>query len=815
AAAGESNPGLFKKIGGHVAGLMCLDSFKPQELSNTVWAFATAGASHPELFRKIGDHIAGLDSLDSFNSQDVSSTAWAFASAGTSHPELFRKIGDHVAGLDSLDSFKPQAFSNTAWAYATARVFHSRLFEKLVTEAVAKKDHFESQPIANFLWACATVGYTDERSFSAFAPVIASKLDKFIEQDLANIAWTYSVANAPQDLFNEGYVGALASNENEFSGEQLAQLHQWQLWHQELESGIELPRSLRAKCRNAFTSQGYSESKLQNDVVGELKAAGLDLEEEVLLGSGYQIDALVKFGNGRKVAVEVDGPFHFIDRRPAGRTTLKQRQVARLDRIEVVSVPYWEWNELKNSVTKQRYLRKKLGCTNNTRVAPPPPRRRLYHNRYLRPEPLEPVLGPLGRVRDGVPGQQAREQAQEKGLEVPTGVPPDEKGRQEHARQDEAPHRQAREHVDAWGPTASWSRGGGTTIGTDATTKTTKIFRRDRLDRPLVGDGVGSRETWAAKRPRLRARSGAGGKAHRESIETLLIMRSDCPPFESALLPAVAITLISRIVSHLGSKIRISKTPPQTHKLERPKDDGPPAASVRRPLFGEGRRVPPEPPRPHRWPRPHRAVHPPRPDRARPLGLRDPPGGLVEPRPVQALVPLDGGRPGRPPYDLGVARPSLLIEARLHRHLRGGAAGHGRGPRRRAEAEAGVPGVDAPQPAREPVPPPGVLAPEAVAGEPDGCPGALRPRHVHGRAVVRRLDRPRFAERRAGPVVGREPGRLQPRQERGPRGAPTAPRGGRSATCPSPRTSPTCDSCWARAGCGARRAACRTRCGPS
>ena len=135
----------------------------------------------------------------------------------------------------------------------------------------------------------------------------------------------------------------------------------WQLWQQELESAMELPQSLREKCRDAFISRGYSESKLQNNVVGELKVAGLELDEEVLLGSGYRIDALVKVGDGRKVAVEVDGPTHFIQRMPAGSTTLKHRQVVRLDCIEVVSVPYWEWNELKNSEMKQRYLRKKIG----------------------------------------------------------------------------------------------------------------------------------------------------------------------------------------------------------------------------------------------------------------------------------------------------------------------------------------------------------------------------------------------------------------------------------------------------------------------
>ncbi|EJK67299.1 hypothetical protein THAOC_11691, partial [Thalassiosira oceanica] len=144
--------------------------------------------------------------------------------------------------------------------------------------------------------------------------------------------------------------------EKDFSVKELAQLHQWQLLQQELKYGVELPQSLQEKCRNAFTSASFSESKLQNDVVYELRAAGLDLDEEVLLGSGYRVDALVKFSNGRKVAVEVDGPSHFIDRRPTGSSTLKHRQVARLDRIEVVSVPYWEWNELKNSETKQRYL---------------------------------------------------------------------------------------------------------------------------------------------------------------------------------------------------------------------------------------------------------------------------------------------------------------------------------------------------------------------------------------------------------------------------------------------------------------------------
>ena len=364
AKSGETNPEVFRVLGDHIVAMSLVD-FRPQHMSNIVWAYATAGVAHTALFKKIGDHFAVFDKdkLDYFKPQDFSNTLWAFATAEVSHHELFKKFGHHIAKFGGLDSFNSQTLSNTAWAYATARLFDRRLFEKLVTEAIVMKDCFNERAIANFLLACATVGYTDERLFLTFAPVIASKLDECNDQDLANTAWAYSVANVPsQDLLNGDFIRACASKEESFCDEGLAQLHQWQLWQQELKSGIELPKSLQGKIHNAFISTSYYESKMQDDVVGELKAVGLDLEEEVLLGSGYRIDAVVEVGDGRRVAVEVDGPTHFIQRLPTGSTTLKHRQVTIVDCVEVVSVPYWEWDELKNSLKKQHYLRTKLGC---------------------------------------------------------------------------------------------------------------------------------------------------------------------------------------------------------------------------------------------------------------------------------------------------------------------------------------------------------------------------------------------------------------------------------------------------------------------
>jgi hypothetical protein len=86
-------------------------------------------------------------------------------------------------------------------------------------------------------------------------------------------------------------------------------------------------------------------------------------EEEVLTLSGYRLDAIVEV-NGEKVGIEVDGPSHFINREPTGSTLLKHRQVSTLDNVQIISVPYWEWNKLgKDCVKKQDYLRAKLGLS--------------------------------------------------------------------------------------------------------------------------------------------------------------------------------------------------------------------------------------------------------------------------------------------------------------------------------------------------------------------------------------------------------------------------------------------------------------------
>jgi hypothetical protein len=362
ATAGEAHSQLYKELANHIVAMKDLRSFLPQHFSNILWSYATAGQSHSKLFSKLGDHIVAMKDLGQFKPQELSIIVWSYATMGQMHPQLFSKLGNHIVAMKDLSAFKPQELSNIVWSYATAGQSHPLLFQKVALMAILRCINFNSQELSNLLCAYATVAIIDQHLFTSFAPAVKSVLIQCNSQEVTNVAWAYAVANVNDpELFNTDFITALQTKANDFGTEECSQLHQWQLWQDEIKSGINLPPALREKCRQAFVSESYQSSRFQDDVIYVLSSIGVRPEKEVLTLSGYRIDALVEV-NGKKVGIEVDGTSHFINREPTGSTLLKRRQVSNLDGICIISVPYWEWQKLGNDrVKKQQYLRSKLG----------------------------------------------------------------------------------------------------------------------------------------------------------------------------------------------------------------------------------------------------------------------------------------------------------------------------------------------------------------------------------------------------------------------------------------------------------------------
>jgi len=368
ATTGKSHPKLFEKLADRISALDNLRTFTPQALSNIVWAYATLDVSHPILFKKVADHIVDLPNLRKFKHKELANLVWSYATAaGNPQPMLFEKVGDHIStlGKGNLRSFRSWHLSNIAWAYATANESHPELFDKLADPATKQQHFFTSGQVHDLLWAYATNGQTDQQLFKSLVPVVKTTLREYDAQELANIAWAYSVVNAAApSLFNDSFINACLEK-RAFTLEGLSQLHQWQLWQmEELHSNCRLPPSARKKCRVAFASIVPRPLAMRGDVISELSSMGLPPQEEVFVRKdNYRLDAVVKIGVDQiRVGIEVDGASCFAGRNPRGGTILKRRQIAHLEGIRVISVPYWEWMRLgKDRYSKQAYLRALLG----------------------------------------------------------------------------------------------------------------------------------------------------------------------------------------------------------------------------------------------------------------------------------------------------------------------------------------------------------------------------------------------------------------------------------------------------------------------
>ena len=350
-------PAMLQPLAAHTE--QALPSFDARPLANTVNGLASL---HASAGWSSGDALlAGLAShcmrrVPKMKAQELANIVHGFAKMGRREPELLDAIATEAARR-GLREFAPQAFSNTAWAYATAGHTAPALLDAIALGAAARLRDFNEQELSNTAWAYATAGHAAPALLDAVAKEAAQRgLREFKPQALSNTAWAFAVADRPAPaLFGGDAFVQRCAAERGFVPEALRQLHQWQLWQEERGAAWPpLPPELAQRCRAAFCQEEGVPSRLQRDVAASLRALGLAPREEVRTPQGYSLDAVVSHG-GREVAVEVDGPSHFLGRTPTGTTALKRRQL-RAAGWALLPVPYWEWDALGSKAAKQEYL---------------------------------------------------------------------------------------------------------------------------------------------------------------------------------------------------------------------------------------------------------------------------------------------------------------------------------------------------------------------------------------------------------------------------------------------------------------------------
>ncbi|CAK0852104.1 unnamed protein product [Prorocentrum cordatum] len=165
--------------------------FSLQCLSIIAWSFATAKQKHGAMFGNLAVEI--FSKAAEAKPQEIANTLWAYAKNRSMEVPLFTELGNMAICDELLWAFKPQELSNTAWAFATVGLPHEPLFRAMVPVAIEKRREMSPQNTANILWAYSKLRACRQSGLvPALLGASLGKLSEHKPQEISAIVWAAS-----------------------------------------------------------------------------------------------------------------------------------------------------------------------------------------------------------------------------------------------------------------------------------------------------------------------------------------------------------------------------------------------------------------------------------------------------------------------------------------------------------------------------------------------------------------------------------------------------------------------------------------------
>lgn len=323
------------------------------------WAYAKLQLVKPNHMLFLQLAATTIAKLPAYNSQDVSNTLWAFASNDVEATRLFLAVAEYAAPkLRSMDRTwaNPQKVATLAWSYAKAAVYAPDMMAALAFAAEAVAADLLPVDVANIAWAFAAAGETDRTSlFDCLKERAGAVLEHLCAQELANLVWSFAGLDdaAPCARMWEIILekGCPLDAYDDIAKSQLQQAY--------------LRLKLDPNCDVTPLPDAWEKSLAYSLTTCDNKNMGSRTQEEVssvLLQIGWQHEyeyfekdtglSLDMAQVSTKTAVEFDGPIHYFTNEPwmlTGRSKLKRRLMDLIG-WDVVYVDYRTWDEAPNKV---------------------------------------------------------------------------------------------------------------------------------------------------------------------------------------------------------------------------------------------------------------------------------------------------------------------------------------------------------------------------------------------------------------------------------------------------------------------------------
>jgi hypothetical protein len=337
----------------------------------------------PQQLQQLLERFAAV--LADAKPQEVSNTLWAVAEMGQQPPQQLPMMVTAFEQL--LRDAKPQEASNLLWACGKMQYVPLPLLQCLQQQHCQQLQQLlaagKPQDLATMAWACGQLGYKGQLLPGALLQQAVRQdggTGSFTPQELCNLCWSAAVLDLQQCVHHVRQLAAAASKLFSItSDEELQQLHQVHLWLLDSQLpapgqgllGVLTPQQLeqcRVRWEQQLTATSMKQlSYLQQSVYDAVLQLPPDTwqhqpqSEQPTSDKACLMDIAAVTAPGVKVAIEVEGPHHYLqpDNTLSGPTLYRNRALAARG-YALISIPHWEWRELRSTAQQQQYLLAKL-----------------------------------------------------------------------------------------------------------------------------------------------------------------------------------------------------------------------------------------------------------------------------------------------------------------------------------------------------------------------------------------------------------------------------------------------------------------------
>ncbi|KAL0022739.1 hypothetical protein WJX77_009701 [Trebouxia sp. C0004] len=364
-----------------------MHGWSPQTIANIVWAYGKLNVCHHVLMSAAAQSITSIVPagkgraehvrLEDFKAQEVSNVTHAFAKLGTYNTDVLEAVEQEMSKPERLRDSTTQGIANIMWSFATLRFYPAKFMMAACVALEQRLQDCNDQELSNCLWAVARLAHHPGPSLmTRFCQALDARLASghpLALQACANMLWALGVLGSANNatamrivqFMSQQDCGDLLSTQYHqlFQALLLARIEAQMAGNKQLASSLLIPAALQDEAVRHWKIMMRSSrvSMFHQDVSDVIAAMQIEHQMEYLAEDGiFSVDVAV-IRDDQKVAIEVDGPYHYTlnTHQPLGHTLLRRRLLTAIGWI-VVSVPYFDWGRLYSGPQKAAYLAKLL-----------------------------------------------------------------------------------------------------------------------------------------------------------------------------------------------------------------------------------------------------------------------------------------------------------------------------------------------------------------------------------------------------------------------------------------------------------------------